>query len=336
MRVIDTLIIGGGQAGLSAAQAMRGVGIVPVIVEKSHSPTGSWPHYYDSLRLVTPAKHNGLPDAEFPGDPDRRPLRDEVVNYLLGYAAGLDVDIRTNRAVTSVARESDVFVTSLSDGSTLASHTVVAATGCFGSPYWPQLPGIETFPGRLLHSSQYREPSVFSGCRVLVVGGGNSAIEIAAEAASTAASVTVASRAPLRFTKPEATLLWPRSGSRVRDHGGYADVLAQGEFARRPMFSGIGGDVVHWQQGQPQQFDVIVMATGYRPHLDYLSGLNVLNERGFPKHRAGMSTTENGLAFLGTDGRRGRAETSMRRVGRDARFLARRLVRLARSSVLTR
>src|SRR5699024_2355591 len=172
-------IIGGGQAGLSAAQAMRGVGIVPVIVEKSHSPTGSWPHYYDSLRLVTAAQHNGLPDAEFPGDPDRFPQRDDVVNYLLGYAAGLDVDIRTNRAAVSVTKDSDVFVTTLSDGTTLASHTLVAATGCFGSPVWPQLPGIETFTGWLLHSAQYREPSAFAGKRVLVVGGGNSAVAIA-------------------------------------------------------------------------------------------------------------------------------------------------------------
>jgi putative flavoprotein involved in K+ transport len=100
----DVVIIGAGQSGLAAARALQGHGIHPVILKAGPEPAGSWPHYYDSLTLFSPASYSSLPGLGFPGDPVGYPHRDEVVAYLRRYAATLDADIRTNTPVTAVRR----------------------------------------------------------------------------------------------------------------------------------------------------------------------------------------------------------------------------------------
>jgi putative flavoprotein involved in K+ transport len=104
MRFADVAVIGGGQAGLATAQVARSRGLVPVVLDASPGPGGSWPRYYDSLTLFSPAGFSSLPGLPFPGDPDRYPSRDEVVDYLAGYARWLDADVRFGRRVDQVTR----------------------------------------------------------------------------------------------------------------------------------------------------------------------------------------------------------------------------------------
>lgn len=135
------LVIGGGQSGLAAAHTARAAGREPVVLEAGPEPVGSWPAYYDSLRLFSPARYSALPGTPLPGDPDRYPTRDEVVDYLRCYAKALGADIRTNSRVTEVVTTDSRFCARLSDGTTLTARTVIAATGSFGRPYRPALPG---------------------------------------------------------------------------------------------------------------------------------------------------------------------------------------------------
>jgi len=100
--VTDVVVIGAGQSGLAAARTLQAHGISPVVLEAGPEPAGSWPHYYDSLTLFSPACYSAVPGLEFPGDPDRYPHRDEVVAYLRRYAATLGTDIRTSAPVTAV------------------------------------------------------------------------------------------------------------------------------------------------------------------------------------------------------------------------------------------
>jgi choline dehydrogenase-like flavoprotein len=86
----DAIVIGAGQSGLAAAHALQTRGIRPLVLEAGDTPTGSWPHYYDSLTLFSPARYSSLPGMPFPGDPNRYPHRDEVVSYLSTYASRLD------------------------------------------------------------------------------------------------------------------------------------------------------------------------------------------------------------------------------------------------------
>lgn len=139
---------------------------------------------YDSLTLFSPAHYSSLPGRRFPGDPDRYPHRDEVIDYLRAYAAALDVDVHTGTPVQTVTSdETGEFTVTTATGAVFTAPRVIGATGSFGSPYLPALPGQQDFGGRILHASEYRNPGGFTGRQVVVVGAGNSAVQIATELA---------------------------------------------------------------------------------------------------------------------------------------------------------
>ncbi len=117
MEYVDVAVIGGGQSGLAAAHALLRHGLRPVVLEASDRTAGSWPRYYDSLTLFSPARYSSLPGIPFPGaDRDRHPPRDEVVAYLAAYAGRLDADIRTGRRVNSVRRTGSAYEVLLEGG----------------------------------------------------------------------------------------------------------------------------------------------------------------------------------------------------------------------------
>ncbi|MER7730031.1 NAD(P)-binding domain-containing protein [Streptomyces erythrochromogenes] len=106
-------------------------------LEASERVAGSWPHYYDSLTLFSPARFSTLPGMPFGGDPDRYPHRDEVVAYLDRYAARLQADLRTGRRVIAVRADGDGFTVELEGGRKLHTGAVVVASGSFGPPAPP-------------------------------------------------------------------------------------------------------------------------------------------------------------------------------------------------------
>ncbi|MFF3489059.1 flavin-containing monooxygenase [Streptomyces sp. NPDC002701] len=346
MERIDVAVIGGGQSGLATVHALLRRGLRPVVLEASDRAAGSWPHYYDSLTLFSPARYSSLPGMPFPGsDPDRYPHRDEVVAYLTAYADRLDADIRTGCRVSAIRRAGGGFEVELEGGGRLSARAVVAASGTFGRPHRPALPGLEEFAGQVLHAADYRSPAPFSGRRVVVVGAGNSAVQIAAELAETA-RVTLATRAPVKFaaqrilgrdlhfwttrtgldTTPLGRLLGRPPAQPTLDDGRYRAALAAGRPERRPLFVGADGTELTWQDGKREDIDAIVLATGYRPDLPYLAGLDgALDAAGNPRHREGVATDVPGLAFVGLEWQRSLSSNSLRGVGRDADRIARRL-----------
>ena len=267
--VTDVVVIGGGQSGLAAARALQTQGISPVVLEAEPEPAGSWPRYYDSLALFSPARYSGMPGLDFPGDPDHYPHRDEVARYLRRYAASLGADIRTSTPVSAVeADDRGGFVVRTGTGQSVHAAGVVAATGSFGNPYMPALPGQDRFSGRLLHVAGYRSPHQHGGERVVVVGAGNSAVQVGYELAQVA-TVTLATRHPVTFHPQRRggrdlhywlvssgfDLLPPQwlshyLGDRwVVDTGRYRHALESGQLDRRPMFTGFGIDGVVWPDG---------------------------------------------------------------------------------------
>ncbi|WP_449064786.1 flavin-containing monooxygenase [Planomonospora algeriensis] len=327
--------------------ALLRAGLRPLVLEAGQRAAGSWPHYYDSLTLFSPARYSALPGAPFDGDPDRYPHRDEVTAYLQRYAARLDADIRTGARVTAVRAESGGgFSVEFADGTVLHAPAVIAASGSFGNPHLPFLPGQETFTGQILHAAAYRTPAPHAGQRVVVVGAGNSAVQIAHDLADVA-EVTLATREPIRFVDQRplgrdlhfwftitgfdrlpARLIASPPTVPVLDDGRYRRALADKRMERRSMFTGFDGDQVIWADGTREHVDAVIFATGYRPHLPYLNGLGGLDRDGRPRQRAGVSLTHPGLGFLGLEWQRSPASNTLRGVGRDATRLARRLARL--------
>ncbi|GIJ52392.1 monooxygenase [Virgisporangium aliadipatigenens] len=337
------MVIGGGQAGLATVRVALDAGLSPVLVDAGSGPGGSWPSYYDSLTLFSPARFSGLPGMPFPGDPDRYPRRDEVVAYLAAYAAGLDADLRWGVRVDRVRRERDGFVVSTASGEEARARLVVAASGGFGRPHRPALPGLDSFAGTVLHSSQYRSPALFVGRRVVVVGGGNSAVQIAVELAETA-RVSIVTRDRLRW-QPQRILgrdfhwwlsrtgldtsrlgpLLANGGVPVIDAGRYRTAIAAGRPDHRPMFRRLDGDRVVWSDGSPERLDGVILATGFRPDVAYLHGTAAVDGDGVPVHSGGVSRTVDGLGFVGLERQRSFASATLRGVGRDAAFVLRAL-----------
>jgi putative flavoprotein involved in K+ transport len=345
MEHTNVVVIGGGQSGLATAHALLRHGLRPVVLEASDSAAGSWPHYYDSLTLFSPARYSSLPGIPFPGaDRDRYPHRDEVVAYLTGYADRLDADIRTGHQVVRVRSTGSGYEVETTGGRLLATRAVVAASGSFGRPYRPPLPMLAGFAGRVLHAADYRNPAPFTGQRIIVVGAGNSAVQIAAELARVA-RVTLASRNPVRFAPqrvlgrdlhvwlrrtgldvaPLGRLLRTPPTQPVIDDGRYRAAVASGEPDQGPLFAGADGKQVTWPDGTTETVDSVLLATGYRPDLPYLVGLRgAVDAAVSPLHTGGLGVTP-GLAFVGLDWQRSLASNSLRGVGRDAVRIARRV-----------
>ncbi|KAA9148195.1 NAD(P)/FAD-dependent oxidoreductase [Amycolatopsis acidicola] len=335
----DAIVVGGGQSGLATAYVLRQAGLTPVLLEAGAEPVGSWPRYYESLTLFSPARYSSLPGKAFPGDPARYPHRDEVIDYLRDYAATLDVDIRTGTRVTSVRHDGDFEVHA---GETFTAPMLIAATGAFGSPFQPSLPGL--FTGRTLHAMDYREPSAFEGQRIVVVGAGNTAAQIGTELAGHA-RVTLATRKPVAFvtqrplgqdlqfwfTVTGTGFLPIPSRQRnpptvpVLDTGVYRRAVRAGKPDQRRMFTRVEGQRVTWPDGSAEDVDTIIFATGYRPDLGYLAGLGALDADGMPVQYKGLSTTHAGLGYVGLEWQRCLLSASLRGVGRDARYVVRKL-----------
>ena len=336
--VTEVVVVGAGQSGLAATRALQAHGISPVVLEAGPEPAGSWPHYYDSLTLFSPARYSAMPGLGFPGEPDHYPHRDEVARYLRRYAASLGADIRTHTPVTAVeAHGQGGFLVHTATGQSFHAAGVVAATGSFGNPYVPTLPGQDRFTGRLLHVTHYRSPHQHAGERVVVVGAGNSAVQVGYELAQVA-TVTLATRHPVTFHPQHRDgrdlhhwlvtsgfdLLPPEwlshyLGDRwVVDTGKYRHALESKQLDRRPMFTGFGTDDVVWPDGTRERVDTVVFATGYRPDLGYLSPLGALDTEGMPLHAGGISATHPGLVYLGLEFQRSFSSNTLRGVHRDA------------------
>ncbi|PRX98934.1 flavin-containing monooxygenase [Allonocardiopsis opalescens] len=343
MARLPLLVIGAGQAGLATAHVAVRRGVRPLVLEAAERPGGSWPDYYDSLALFSPARFSALPGRPLPGDGDRYPLRDEVVAYLRDYAADLDADIRYGHRVKRVEAEGGALTVTTADGERFGAARVVAATGGFGRPHRPDLPGLADFAGTVLHTADYRTPEPFAGRRVVVVGGGNSGVQIAAELAGLA-RVSLATRAPVAWAdqRPlgrdihwwfirsglDAAPLrkpWLRGPTLVNDDGRYRAAFASGNPDRRPMFTRLTADGVQWSDGAREHVHTVVLATGYRPALRFLEGTPALDDRGEPLHRGGVSTTVPGLGYVGLEFQRSFSSATLRGVGRDARYVLDRL-----------
>ncbi|GAA4571812.1 hypothetical protein GCM10023176_33320 [Micromonospora coerulea] len=222
-------------------------------------------------------------------------------------------------------------------GDQLAAAGVVAASGSFGNPYLPRLSGQDDYAGEVRHVAHYRRPEPYVGKRVIVVGAGNSAVQVAYELAPLA-RVTLATRAPIQLVPqrirgrdlhhwlhvtgadrlPRSVLTRLVRHAAVLDTGVYRDTLASGLLARRKMFTAFTPDGVTWPDGTSEPVDAVIFATGYRPNLAHLAPLGAVELGGMPQQVGGISTTHPGLVYLGLEFERSFSSNTLRGVGRDA------------------
>ena len=344
----DTIVVGGGQAGLSAGYHLQQRDVDFVIVDAQRRLGDVWRNRWDSLRLFTPARYSGLPGMPFPATPNHLPDKDEVADYLERYAERFDLPVRSGTLAEHLSHDGERWTLRTSRG-TLEANNVVVATGPFQRAKIPALAAQLDAGIDQRHSSGYRSPFDLPDGPVLVVGAGNSGAQIALELARHR-QVWLAGRdtghLPRRLLGRDLfDWIWPLMhrftadtslGRRMRRRvGGGGDALI-GIPERTLMTGGVvrvgrveslrdGWPVVDGEVIHPR---AIVWCTGFVSDYSWIDA-PVFDERGVPRHTRGVVADAPGLYFLGLRFQHRMTSSLVGGVGHDAAFVAGEVVRRA-------
>jgi cation diffusion facilitator CzcD-associated flavoprotein CzcO len=297
--IYDAIVIGAGQAGLSTSYHLSRRGISHLVLDADDRPGGAWQHRWDALTMHDVHRVADLPATVIPADTGAERANRFVPAYFADYEQRFGLPVARPVRVRRVSDDAGLLVVE-SDAGAWTTRTLVNATGTWTRPFVPHVSGIETFAGQQLHTVDYPGPEHFRGRRVVVVGGGASAVQFIGALAPIAQTVWVTRREPAwmdrEFTpelgrevvaKVEERVrqgLPPRSvvsvtGLRLREQEREAERL--GAYAdRRPMFAAIEPDGVRWADGAFERADVILWATGFRPAIEHLAPLHLRSPRG--------------------------------------------------------
>lgn len=339
MEAYEVIVIGGGQAGLAMGHLLARRGVRFVILDAARVGD-SWRARWDSLKLFTPARYSGLPGLPFPADPEHYPARDEVVAYLETYARAFALPVRGGERVTRLSRAPGEFEVTTEAGSVYHARRVVVATGPFQAPAIPPVAARVAADVVQLHSGEYRNPAQLPAGEVLVVGAGNSGVQIAEELAATRPVSLAVGEALPRF--PEELLgrsifWWLERAGALRVTGdswlgrrmrrretliGKSPAMLAREAGVRLLdrVTGADGARLTTERGATTAPAAIVWATGYRPDFGWID-LPVHGAGGWPEQRRGV-TSISGLYFLGLPWQHTRGSALLGWVGRDAAALA--------------
>ncbi|WP_420078665.1 ArsO family NAD(P)H-dependent flavin-containing monooxygenase [Streptomyces sp. JL4002] len=339
----DVVVIGGGQSGLAAGYHLRRLGIEHVILDAQAVPGGAWQHMWDSLRLFSPAAHSSLPGRLMPiQEGQTYPDAEHVVAYLADYEKRYALPVQHGVRVDGVHDEGTLLRVESGSG-TWRARAVVSATGTWTRPFVPAVEGRREFTGRQLHTIRYAGPAEFAGQRVIVVGGGNSGAQIAADLTGHAHLTWVTQRPPRYLADDiDGRALFDVATARRRaldegrtDTGGVAslgDIVAvppvraardAGLLAARAMFTRLTATGAQWADGTHQGADAVIWATGFRPALAHVADLRLRGTRGRIATTGTRATEDPRLHFVGYGDWTGPASATLIGVGRTAREAAR-------------
>ena len=196
MKQTNILIIGSSVSGLACAASLQKGNIEYTIIEKQNQVAWPWRKHYERLHLHTSKRFSNLPYKKFGSNVPRYPARQQVIDYLENYKKTFNINPVFNTAAISIKKESGFWITETNNGA-FKSKYVVIATGAYSQPKSINFKGKETFTGNILHSCEYESGKQFKGQKVLVVGFGNSACEIAIDLFEQGAKPSMSVRSPV-------------------------------------------------------------------------------------------------------------------------------------------
>jgi putative flavoprotein involved in K+ transport len=343
---IETIVIGGGQAGLAVGYHLHRRDLPFLILDENPRIGDVWRNRWDSLRLFTPASYSGLPGMAFPGPGSAYPTKDETAAYFEAYAEKFGIPVRTGVKVDRLSDGGDGFVVSAGDAQLVADNVVVA-TGAY------QHQRVPTFATHLdksivqLRSNEYRNPDQLREGGVLVVGAGNSGSEIALDVVGrhpvwlsgpdTGQEPTRAGSIPDRLLTPlmwlAATRLTVRTapGRKLRDtftnpprgiplgRVRRKDITAAG-IERVPRTVGVSDGCPVLEDGRVLEVSNVIWCTGFTPNYDWID-LPIATDNGFPIHDRGIVESPPGLYFIGLLFLYSLSSALVGGVGRDADYI---------------
>lgn len=337
------LIIGAGFSGLGVAAAFSRRGVAFDMVEADDEIGGNWYHgVYETVHIISSRRTTEYADYPMPAHWPDFPSKDQMLAYLRDYAEhwGLRAHLELGTAVTDVRPRGDgeAWEVTLASGERRLYGGVVVASGHHWDRRWPAYPG--EFSGAMIHSRDYKRPEVLAGKRVLVIGGGNSACDIAVEAARFAASCHVSMRRgywfmpKTMFGVPTVELVRPwmslglqrlilraligvivgdyrRYGLQEPDHEIFAKhptinsellyYLRHGRITPHPDVDRWDGDDAVFVDGEREAFDLVICATGFHLSFPFVADGVVRWEDGMPDLIDGIVPPHHrGIYFFGT------------------------------------
>lgn len=346
---VDTLIVGGGQAGLALGYFLAQEGRTFLILDQNGRPGEAWRQRWDSLRLFTPAKYDGLPGAPFPGDHLAFPTKDQLADYLEDYVRRFDLPFIPNVRVDQINRVGDGFTVTAGDRS-WRSNNVVIATGGHHLPKRPQFAGDLDSEILQLHSEDYRNPGQLKDGPVLVVGLGNSGAEIALEVGKshpTQLAGRPSGEMPMRHGRTAARFALPvvrflglhvlnlntpigrkaapgfKSMAAPLIRTKTKDLVAAGVHLV-PRLAGVSEGRPVLDDGTLVEASNVIWCTGYHEDYSWVK-LPVFDALGEPQQTRGVAHDVPGVYFIGQEFLFAAASATLPGVTRDARYLARRL-----------
>lgn len=341
----ETIIIGAGQAGLALAFYLKKAGTSFVMLDANQQLGESWRNRYDSLKLFTPRSHCSLPGYRFPGQQNGYPSKDEVADYLIEYGQTFAFPIVFNHPVVKVTKHNGMFCIVTKDNSNYFSKNAVIATGPFRSPVYPSFSQSISKSIFQIHSEYYRRPAQLKKGTVLIVGGGNSGMQIAAELSVDRRVYVSISRKPkyLPYEIGNRSIFWwlqktgilkatanSRIGKFLRKNDPIIGtetkhLIRTGKISLLPRTMGYAKNEFYFANTKRLAPDNIIWATGYYNTYSWIEIPGVLDVNGRPIHTRGVSKV-TGLYFLGKSWLHTRASALLMGAGEDAAYLSSKLI----------
>jgi putative flavoprotein involved in K+ transport len=337
---IDTIVIGGGQAGLAAGYHLKEKRIDFLILDSQKRVGDTWRNRYDSLTLFTPVAYNHLPGLALPGNANHFPTKSEVADYLENYAAYFKMPIHMNICVTSIEKQDEDFYLK-TDQETYVCKKVIIATGVFQKP---KIPGFSSLLGgeiHQIHASEYKNEKQIATGSVLVVGGGNSGAQIAKELSKSHQVYWSVSKKPqlIPLTVLSKSVFWwldklkllhveqnTTRGKWMKRHFNPILVTEMKKMIKDKKIiikseAIIASAVsVLFSDGSDLTPKTIIWATGYQRDFTWLQIPDVFTENKKIRHLKGV-TEVRGLYFLGMPWQSNRTSSLLGGVGVDAAYI---------------
>ncbi|CAM1347981.1 flavin-containing monooxygenase [Tenacibaculum halocynthiae] len=340
--MLDYVVIGGAQAGLSMAYHLGKMDKKFIVLDGENEIGASWLNRWDSLKLFTPTEYNHLPGLKFNAPKGYYPSKVEVSNYFKSYVEKNSIPIQLNTLVTSVSKTKEGFFIKYKDGS-IEAKNVVVATGPFHIPYTPPCHTKISDSILQMHSNYYKNKNQLQNGDTLVVGGGDSGYQILNEISENSSRTVYFSGDTSVKSLPQQflgkTLWWWFTLIGFLSYSKYSWIGKKISSSSQPV---IGTDVkgilsrknvvcvgrtrdafkndIHFEKNKISTIKNIVWATGYRPNFKWIEGLE-LDEGNYPKNYRGVSNIE-GLYFIGLPWMFTRGSATLGGVSKDASYLA--------------
>lgn len=354
IQMYDTIVIGAGQSGLSTGYFLKQQGRDFVILDANERVGDAWRQRWDSLRLFTPARYNGLVGMPFPAHPEYFPTKDEFADYLENYAEQFDLPLKLGVRVQRLARQGEGFILE-ADGRQFAAQNVIVAMANYQRPHTPAFAEDLDRDIVQVHAGDYENPSQLQPGPVLIVGAGNSGSEIGMELAREGREIWMSGRnvgeIPFRIERKVAhRLLIPlvirfffhrvmtvdtpigrKLRPKIVGKGGplirvkHDDMEAAG-IRQVPQMAGVRHGQPLLEDGRVLDVANVVWCTGFHPGFSWID-LPVYEEGAHePRHERGVAVDEPGLYFVGLHFQSALSSAMIHGVERDAHYVVEHLV----------